>query len=218
MKARIAVVVIAALVMSVLVWYAVMHFPYAGATIDLRPSTDSAIPLPPLGPRYCGGSCGTERWAVKTLSDDDRDQVDLRPVDVTIEKLVRQRRPEVLLPFGRAELEKHVFRVEGQLIRLIQENDQDWHLVIASVTNPSVTMVAEVPNPDCSGVCTSGFGEIYSRVRTRLLDRTNASGGARSFHIRLTGVAFFDYAHGQIGLAPNGIELHPILAVEFLDQ
>jgi hypothetical protein len=28
---------------------------------------------------------------------------------------------------------------------------------------------------------------------------------------RLGGVAFFDYLHGQTGVAPNGIELHPIL-------
>jgi len=28
---------------------------------------------------------------------------------------------------------------------------------------------------------------------------------------RVTGVAFFDFLHGQTGVAPNGIELHPIL-------
>jgi hypothetical protein len=28
---------------------------------------------------------------------------------------------------------------------------------------------------------------------------------------RVTGVAFFDYQHGQTGVAPNAIELHPVL-------
>ena len=28
---------------------------------------------------------------------------------------------------------------------------------------------------------------------------------------RVVGVAFFDFLHGQTGVAPNGIELHPIL-------
>ena len=28
----------------------------------------------------------------------------------------------------------------------------------------------------------------------------------------ITGVAFFDSKHGQTGVAPNAIELHPILA------
>src|SRR5262249_43728400 len=31
--------------------------------------------------------------------------------------------------------------------------------------------------------------------------------------ITLTGVGFFDLLHGQSGVAPNGIELHPVLSV-----
>jgi hypothetical protein len=34
--------------------------------------------------------------------------------------------------------------------------------------------------------------------------------------VRLTGVGFFDRAHGQTGAAPNVIELHPVLKVEWL--
>jgi hypothetical protein len=29
----------------------------------------------------------------------------------------------------------------------------------------------------------------------------------------VTGVGFFDIIHGQTGVAPNGIELHPVLRV-----
>jgi len=32
----------------------------------------------------------------------------------------------------------------------------------------------------------------------------------------VTGVAFFDFKHGQTGVAPNGIELHPILGFRCL--
>jgi hypothetical protein len=32
----------------------------------------------------------------------------------------------------------------------------------------------------------------------------------------VTGVAFFDYDHGQTGVAPNAIELHPVLAFRCL--
>jgi hypothetical protein len=45
---------------------------------------------------------------------------------------------------------------------------------------------------------------------------------ARS-HVRLcrrakiTGVAFFDFKHGQTGVAPNAIELHPISWLPLLD-
>jgi hypothetical protein len=33
-----------------------------------------------------------------------------------------------------------------------------------------------------------------------------------------TGVAFFDFMHGQTGVAPNAIELHPILTFRCLSH
>jgi hypothetical protein len=35
---------------------------------------------------------------------------------------------------------------------------------------------------------------------------------------RVVGVAFFDYKHGQTGVAPNGIELHPVLGFACLSK
>jgi len=32
--------------------------------------------------------------------------------------------------------------------------------------------------------------------------------------VRITGVGFFDYIHGQRSVAPNGVEPHPVLNVE----
>src|SRR5437773_7924800 len=32
---------------------------------------------------------------------------------------------------------------------------------------------------------------------------------------KVTGVAFFDFKHGQTGVAPNAIELHPLLDITF---
>jgi hypothetical protein len=33
--------------------------------------------------------------------------------------------------------------------------------------------------------------------------------------VKVTGVGFFDRVHGQNGVAPNGVELHPLLNIEF---
>jgi hypothetical protein len=33
---------------------------------------------------------------------------------------------------------------------------------------------------------------------------------------RVTGIAFFDFKHAQTGVAPNAIELHPVLAFRCL--
>ena len=34
-------------------------------------------------------------------------------------------------------------------------------------------------------------------------------------HVIVTGVGFFDKIHGQTGVAPNGIELHPVLSISW---
>jgi len=31
----------------------------------------------------------------------------------------------------------------------------------------------------------------------------------------LRGVTFFDVVHGQLGVAPNGVELHPVVSMCF---
>src|SRR5207244_1805016 len=55
------------------------------------PTVDTLSPMASGQVAVCGGACGVERWAVKTLSDLDRDRVKLQPVDATIEGLVGAR-------------------------------------------------------------------------------------------------------------------------------
>src|SRR5438309_7393513 len=52
-------------------------------SVRTRPPTASDMPgrVPGGDSPTCGGPCGVERWAVKTLSDLDRERVQLRPVD-----------------------------------------------------------------------------------------------------------------------------------------
>jgi len=52
-------------------------------------------------------------------------------------------------------------------------------------------------------------------VRQKLVDLLNSPHSKARPLVRITGVGFFDYIHGQHGVAPNGIELHPVLGVAF---
>jgi hypothetical protein len=38
----------------------------------------------------------------------------------------------------------------------------------------------------------------------------------KPIRLRVTGVLYFDRVHGQAGVAPNGVELHPVLDVEVI--
>ncbi len=184
-----------------------------------RPREVANLPrpaMPPLGPANCGGHCGTERWAIKTLSDPDRELVNLAPVATTIEALRSLRRPARVDEHHRiGPVETTVYRVEAKLMWLKREDDEDYHLVIASPNDTTVTMIAEIPDPACGGSCASGFSSVYATARQVLFDRVNATGGQRAPLVWITGVGFFDYPHRQRGLAPNAIELHPVLNVEW---
>jgi hypothetical protein len=80
------------------------------------------------------------------------------------------------------------------------EADGDLHLVISDGTH---TMIAEAPAATCNTGATT-----YRRNQMK-----NARAAAKVCNTaQLTGVAFFDFFHHQTGVAPNEIELHPLLA------
>jgi hypothetical protein len=180
-----------------------------------------APPLPSLG-TTCGGYCGAERWLVKTLSDPDRECVSLKPVDATVEELVAFSPPAHLPRDTRVRpVECTVYRVEAYLAgwdRLMRdENDGDYHVVLFGLVNQRASLIAEIPSPDCAGACRSGLSQDYAAARAVLeagVRRPNPRD--LPIRVRVIGVGFFDRAHGQIGRAPNGFELHPVLSIEFL--
>jgi hypothetical protein len=85
---------------------------------------------------------------------------------------------------------------------------------------PSGTTAELVPQ---ASVASSAAVEVAAVPKTIVLSSsTSAPQDADVFSTRIepaqatiTGVGFFDYAHGQTGAAPNIIELHPVLDITF---
>jgi hypothetical protein len=150
-----------------------------------------------LGPASQARSmCGVERWKVKTLQD--RPKLHTAKT-ATIVQLIAVPKP-VPLPGTRAPFEFNVFRVTAQVTKIIPEDDGDLHLVISDGTN---TMIVEAPTAECNTGATAYRRNQMKQARAaaKLCDKA-----------LLTGVAFFDFFHHQTGVAPNEIELHPLLA------
>jgi hypothetical protein len=170
-------------------------------------------------PIACGLRCGTERWLVKTLSDPERDQVDMRAKRTSVAELAMLPRPDVLPETGRAPgAERSTFVVDAYLAGWDAEADGDIHLILADPKDQTITLIAEIPDPGCSGACSSGFAHAYAEARSVLeagLARPNRED--RPLRVEVTGVGFFDRNHGQTGAAPNFVELHPVLALRFLE-
>ena len=56
------------------------------------------------------------------------------------------------------------------------------------------------------------------QVRADLYKRYHLTGKKKlkpNTEIMVTGIGFFDKIHGHERVAPNGIELHPLLSIEF---
>jgi hypothetical protein len=76
-------------------------------------------------------------------------------------------------------------------------------------------MIAEIPSPDC--VSAGPFKAAISAARNAFDAHLRRSTRGRTVSIPVTvqGVGFFDRLHHQRGVAPNGIELHPVLNIAF---
>lgn len=175
----------------------------------------SAFAQPPT----TGPHCGTERWPVKTLSDSAAGTIALSPQLTSVSSLRALPAPRLGPATPRLTgTERTSFRVLAQLVRMALENDQDIHLVIADPAATSRTMIVEFPNADCQGVVESTQRAQIAAARTAFLAACGdaAPSGFRSLSgtATITGVGFFDVLHGQSGVAPNGIELHPVLRVD----
>ena len=175
---------------------------HPSAAGGLRPSSESM------------SLCGTERWAVKTLTDPQARLVNFHPHRTTVSAL-RRLRPSGSFRRGRG-VERRTYRVKARLVEAKFEDDQDIHLVIADLHHSSQTMIVEFPASNCVRPAAPTRRRQMIQARKNLIracgypsaaDFTSLQGTAL-----ITGVGFFDFIHGQTGVAPNGIELHPVLA------
>jgi hypothetical protein len=169
------------------------------ATAALAVSAALAAPSSRAATRY---ACGVERWTVKTLQD--RPHL-LRNRLTTVHYLVTRRAPSSL-PDTRLPFERHVFTVIAAVTLVRPEDDSDLHLVLQEGGSH---MIAEAPAPYCDRHAKPRLHKemAVARRHVRLCSKA-----------RVTGVAFFDFDHGQTGVAPNAIELHPILGFKCLSS
>jgi hypothetical protein len=160
-------------------------------------------------------ACGTERWSVKTAADDDRHQIATTPRDASIRYLRARHTPSSRPQTSRvAPVELTGYRVHAHLVEYVREDDGDYHLVLAD--HAGRTIIAEIPDPSCVGKI-SPFKAAIRTARARMDGHFSVTSDFKSAGSRVvvSGIGFFDYFHGQTGMAPNDLELHPVTALRF---
>ncbi len=151
---------------------------------------------------------------MKTLTDPAADRVNLTPVPATVEQLAALHVPEEFSrDAARLPSEFQTYIVQATLVEFKEEDDSDIHLVIAGASGEA--MIAEIPEPTCAEG--ARVEAQIARARVRFIDiygqPSRTSWSEVNGPITVTGVLFFDAPHGQRGIAPNAVELHPVLDV-----
>jgi hypothetical protein len=176
-----------------------------------------------------------QRWSVKTGADADAANLVAQvPVAATIAAMVALAVPAVLPPDARSPgTEETVWELNATLTGYKHESDGDYHLVIAD--GQGHTMIAEIPDP-ATLAPGSFFAEQITAARQAFDNQFGLQLAAAaqstatpqlaaaamvpaltpaSESVTVRGLGFFDFAHGQDGVAPNAIELHPVISIEF---
>lgn len=172
--------------------------------------------LPFLGGLQVHAACGVERWSIKTGTDAQAPAINLTTyISTTIYNMHSSTKPATLPATTRlSPRETNQYRLSGTLTKYVREGDSDYHLVIQDGSGR--TMIVELPSSNCVGAG-SPFGSGISHARSQFDARFTATTTMKSTSTPVTvkGIGFWDFLHGQTGVAPNGIEIHPVLDITF---
>jgi hypothetical protein len=178
------------------------------------PASRAAAPATSTGV----AGCGIARWPVKTLADRTARTVAFaRPVSTTVAALGALPVRSGTQASRARGVERTVYRVRAVLVAAAVESDDDLHLELRDLGRPTATMIGEIPDMHCTAGARAGLRMRMQRARTAFLSACGDPGATFAVYrpgatVTLTGVGFFDRAHGQRGVAPNAIELHPVLS------
>lgn len=206
-------------------------FAASGCAASTQPQRHDTVPAtasPSPSDWQTTGACGKERWPVKTGTDADAFRVGLGNItDTTVAALNAIPAPSINpLPqdsrIGPWEFTE--YRVHATLTGYKMEADSDYHLILS---DGGKTMIAEIPYPGCvsGGPLLSGIENARSEFDNQFQQNhdfgyTPTAALAQSFSsvsvpVTVTGIGFFDFKHGQDGVADNAFELHPVQDITF---
>jgi hypothetical protein len=163
--------------------------------------------------------CGVARWDVKTLTDTKVKNVNFKPKRSSIRKLGEIKVPVTILNnTPRLPAECNTYIITCRITQWRLEEDGDYHLVLVDIKDSTKTMVGEIPDPECEVMAdcpklteiTYARNDFYAKYK---LPKHKVEPGT----YQVTGVFFFDRKHNQLGMAPNGAELHPIIGIKKLN-
>lgn len=161
------------------------------------------------------GNCGgVDRHDVKTLQDTGLKHIKFVPIQSTVGNL---RLLTHIIKIGnntpRFGAEFNCYQIDCRIREYRIEDDGDVHLVLVDIKDSSKTIIGEIPDINCDKIKTSKFIKNFVNAHMEFENFSLSHHKVKEGIYTITGVCFFDKVHGQLGVAPNGIELHPIMDI-----
>lgn len=154
---------------------------------------------------------------MKTLADQDAGSVNLSAVTpISIHDLNGLSSHCDGGPDRRAYPEEfQVFEIVGRVTFVAHEDDRDYHMAIQDPNDANSSIVTELADTMCSGAVMSPHLATLRSAEgmfTSLLNGAPPTSLVGST-VRMRGVGFYDFDHGQRGRSTSCIELHPIVFI-----
>lgn len=196
------------------VGYSVHAFPYV-PTINPAGEREAADSGGRVGVRLGAVSCGSERAAVKHLTDGFT--LPATPTVMTPDQLVALAAPPVTPNSPRftsvpPNSLPETTLVELQNVHVIaakQEADSDLHVIIATSGGAELNVEAPMAACDSSSPYAAELSAARAAMDAAMPGVSTSTYTPENLTATIEGVLFWDVLHGQRG-APNGIELHPV--------
>lgn len=185
-------------------------------TINPGAESGAADAAPRLNLTLGAQSCGSERAAVKHLTDGF--VLPAQPTVMTPDQLVALAAPAVTpssprftsVPAGSLPETTLVELVNVHVIAVKQEADSDLHVIIATSTGAELNVEAPMAACDSASPYAAQLAAARAAMDKAMPGASSSSYTPENLTATIEGVVFYDVLHGQRG-APNGVELHPLL-------
>jgi hypothetical protein len=165
--------------------------------------------------RGAGVSCDNELQDLKTLSDQARTHVYMRPQTTTIAAINARAMPRSTPNRRGGGFERRVWRVVAEITEYRLEPTGTIHLILF---DKGVYMIAEMPAAACVPPTALARNAI---IRTRQVFESRCGAATSQWRslgavVYIDGVGFWGVPHGQKGHARNYAELQPVTRMRFV--
>jgi hypothetical protein len=159
--------------------------------------------------------CGGQLWRLKTLSDPERNTVQLGATNTTIAAIGKRPYPRPLPRLRRTPFQRHAWQVPAQITKYRAETDG----IRLELYDHGSYLNAVIPTPDCLSNVTRARKDIVSAFDLFTAEcghPTTRDWQSLGAIVYVRGTGFWSQRRSLRGAARNGAELHPVLGLRIV--